>query len=247
MCFKNMYISIMNHAIKAIQLNKPCHENWDNMTDIAGGKFCAGCQKNVVDFSKLSNQQILDHLTRSGNLCGRFDKMQFDNLNLYLSANNKKPSLFRNWAFAVVLLSLLPFTNADAKIKQGYEQRETSFKKMPLIDTTKYTTITGIVTDSILSAMPGTTIRVKGTNIKAVTDANGRFKLYVPDTAVLEFSFIGYYSKELLINAGQNENYNIVLSENKELKNVNAWVGEVIIYKRPFSRLWRRIKTQKEN
>ena len=55
----------------------PCHEDWNSMTPTQQGKFCASCCRQVVDFSLMSDQQILNFLShQSGKLCGRFEAEQ---------------------------------------------------------------------------------------------------------------------------------------------------------------------------
>jgi len=63
--------------------------------------------------------------------------------------------------------------------------------------------ITGRVTSSDNgTALPGVSIKVKGTSTGVVTDVNGSFKLSVPDNATLVFSYIGYRSQEVAVGAG---------------------------------------------
>ena len=47
---------------KSFKLNiaEPCAENWDTMTPTDCGKFCAACQKSVVDFSSMTDREIYD-------------------------------------------------------------------------------------------------------------------------------------------------------------------------------------------
>jgi TonB-dependent starch-binding outer membrane protein SusC len=61
-------------------------------------------------------------------------------------------------------------------------------------------TITGKVTDSFGSPLPGVTVVVKGTTTGTVTSADGEYSLRVPDNAqVLAFSFIGMKMTEVQI------------------------------------------------
>lgn len=58
--------------------------------------------------------------------------------------------------------------------------------------------ITGVVTDDAGGQpLAGVTIRVKGEDVGTITDAQGKFKLEVPDGAVIEVSYLGYASKEI--------------------------------------------------
>jgi hypothetical protein len=62
-----------------LHIPKPCHENWDAMTAADKGKFCASCSKEVIDFSLLTDAEVLNYFKRStGNTCGRFhtDQLQ---------------------------------------------------------------------------------------------------------------------------------------------------------------------------
>ncbi|HMK26616.1 MAG TPA: carboxypeptidase-like regulatory domain-containing protein [Chitinophagaceae bacterium] len=67
---------------KKLQLTipKPCHENWDNMTPVQQGKFCGSCQKQVVDFSNMSDRQVAEFFKKpsTGSVCGRFMTDQLD-------------------------------------------------------------------------------------------------------------------------------------------------------------------------
>lgn len=61
-------------------------------------------------------------------------------------------------------------------------------------------TISGKVTDETNSVLPGVSIILKGTQRGTTTDANGNFKLEVPDNnATLIFSFVGYVPQEIIV------------------------------------------------
>ncbi len=62
-------------------------------------------------------------------------------------------------------------------------------------------TLTGIVTDSTSkNPLAGVSIKVKGTQTGAVTDANGKFSLTVKGDAILVVSYLGYTTKEIAVN-----------------------------------------------
>lgn len=67
---------------KKLQLTiaEPCHENWDGMTPVEKGKFCGSCQKQVIDFSNMSDRQVADFFKKpsTGSVCGRFMTDQLD-------------------------------------------------------------------------------------------------------------------------------------------------------------------------
>lgn len=67
---------------KKIQLTvpTPCHENWDKMTPVEKGKFCGSCQKQVMDFTAMSDREIAQFFKKptTGSVCGRFLNDQLD-------------------------------------------------------------------------------------------------------------------------------------------------------------------------
>jgi TonB-linked SusC/RagA family outer membrane protein len=72
----------------------------------------------------------------------------------------------------------------------------------------------GRVTDNKGEPLPGVGVKVKGTNIGAITDADGNYVLNVPEgTTTLEFTYMGFSTREVAYNAGQTS-LNITLEEN---------------------------------
>ena len=83
--------------------------------------------------------------------------------------------------------------------------------------------ITGTVTDA-KGPLPGVNVKLKGTTIGTSTDANGRFKINVPDgNGTLVFTFIGYNTQEVAISNRQT--INVVLTEESKALNEVVVVG----------------------
>ncbi len=62
-------------------------------------------------------------------------------------------------------------------------------------------TISGKITDSSGSPLPGVTVIVKGTTQGTVTNAEGEYSLIdVPEDAVLQFSFVGMKTQDIVLN-----------------------------------------------
>src|SRR5699024_9806441 len=71
--------------------------------------------------------------------------------------------------------------------------------------------ITGTVVDSTTGEpLVGVSVKVKGKQKGAVTDANGSFSVEVSDEAVLEVSFVGYTTQN--IEVGSRNNFTIRLA-----------------------------------
>lgn len=73
--------------------------------------------------------------------------------------------------------------------------------------------ISGTVRDTKGTPLPGVTVLIKGTQIGAATDTEGKFTFTVasPDNNTLIFSFIGMKTKE--VTAGVNKPVNVVLED----------------------------------
>jgi len=93
--------------------------------------------------------------------------------------------------------------------------------------------VTGTVTDKQTNeTVIGASVLVKGTTIGAQTNAEGKFKLLVPDKpdVVLIIRFIGYKTQEIPL--GTKSNINVVLeSESRELSEVVA-IGYATVNRR---------------
>lgn len=93
--------------------------------------------------------------------------------------------------FLACAVGVLPYT---AIASTGGQLRAPSTTRLGVADRT----LSGRVTDEKNESLPGVSVVIKGTQRGTVTDADGRYKLDVPDgNATLVFSFVGYLSQEV--------------------------------------------------
>jgi tonB-linked outer membrane protein, susC/ragA family len=79
--------------------------------------------------------------------------------------------------------------------------------------------VSGIVYDNLNEPIIGATVRVKGTQIAAVTDLDGKFSFNAPQHGTLVVSYIGHKTQEVAIPA--NGNVTITLeSESRQIEEV---------------------------
>jgi hypothetical protein len=60
-----------------LEIPKPCAEDWDRMLPVERGRHCEQCCKTVVDFTEMSDAEVLRFFKErsaaaSGGVCGRF-------------------------------------------------------------------------------------------------------------------------------------------------------------------------------
>src|ERR1043165_1898261 len=91
---------VHKHMSKAlyIQIPKPCHENWHNMTPKEQGRYCGSCEKIVIDFTKMSDKELLNHFTKAADqpVWGRFANDQL-NRKIAPATNNNRFSPAYVW------------------------------------------------------------------------------------------------------------------------------------------------------
>lgn len=61
-----------------LHINEPCSQDWDSMTAAGQGKFCSQCSKTVIDFTGLSDAEIIRYIEsrKEEKICGNFYRDQ---------------------------------------------------------------------------------------------------------------------------------------------------------------------------
>ncbi len=198
-----------------ITIPTPCHEKWEQFMPTAKGGFCGSCQKEVIDFTMWSEEEIKNYF-RSGatSTCGRFRSNQLTTYHSDLSTSARQPS---RWALPIAFLLVLinrPTEAQTTKTSVAQEQfdPERNFTKGK-VDSIPRFILRGEVTDGDSGQfLPGVNIVRKGTTDVTVTDADGKFELLIDQPKAVEtivVSFIGFVTAEQEIS---------VTSASKELK-----------------------------
>jgi hypothetical protein len=109
----------MHDMAKKLQLQvpTPCHENWENMTATEKGRFCASCQKQVIDFSNKSDREVAMFFKKpsTGSVCGRFME---DQLNRDIEIPKKRiPWLKYFFQFLIPAFFISSRATAQGKVK----------------------------------------------------------------------------------------------------------------------------------
>lgn len=118
-----------------LSISEPCHENWEAMTPDDKGRFCASCQKQVVDFSVMSDRQIAEFFKKpsTGSVCGRF---MSDQLERPISAPKKRIPWLKEF-FSLFLPALFFSVKASSQQKIGKiiktTHRDTVKPEIPII------------------------------------------------------------------------------------------------------------------
>ncbi|MBA3681677.1 MAG: hypothetical protein H0W73_11020 [Bacteroidetes bacterium] len=74
-----------------IQIQKPCAENFNAMSSVTGGKHCGVCDTKVIDFTKMSLDEIETYFKSNSfqKICGRYNARHTNNTNIFTAFINK--------------------------------------------------------------------------------------------------------------------------------------------------------------
>jgi hypothetical protein len=147
---------------------KPCRESWETMTPTADGRHCARCQIAVIDFTRLSEAEILAYLAerRGQRVCAAMRVP-------VVPQHYKRPRGPRRWLLAMA--ALLGWQSAEALPPQLPPSQP------PLLTPANYHTrviISGVVLNNSLNTpLHAAYVFIKGTKYGAITNERGEFSL----------------------------------------------------------------------
>ncbi len=230
-----------SHCMKKelyIQIPEPCHEDWSKMTPVDQGRYCQSCCKEVVDFSAMTDQEIISFLSKPrGKTCGNFSS---DQLNRIIT-EPATPAKKKFWAMMLsFLVPLFVFNKAKSqfrakkavdtvqtststlkramlgKVAVSNCKIETEFRGDTIINETQPgILIHGKISDTAGNPITFASIEIIGKNKGTAADANGEFNIQINEakTVQVRISAIGYLTKELSVPlSGIRITQNIVLT-----------------------------------
>lgn len=209
-----------------ITIPEPCHEDWATMTPTQKGKHCAVCEKEVIEFTNMTDEEIYKTAINSTNLCGRFTKSQLDRpIQLQRKEN-------RSWASyaASLLLPITILATQEIKAQSNTtptEQTDGNYKSLGISSLSRKQNksqpqqqskriIKGIV-NSQEGPVPMAIIYIKGANYSkgtkkfVQTDMHGNYELEVTEGDHIIFSSLGY--KELEVKIKKQNIINVTLED----------------------------------
>jgi len=141
------------------------------------------------------------------------------------SSENMQTELTQWWNtdFNTAMEPVKPKKNTDVRIERpAGNSNGVQLTENRAVTNGQYHLIAGTVTakeDGL--PIPGVTVRVKGTNIGTQTNTAGSYTISVPGRSTIQFSFIGYASREITVRNHNTLNVALVLSSNQ--------LGEVVV------------------
>jgi hypothetical protein len=236
-----------NKHIQAIKLGFTCSQQWEDMEPVSGGRYCQDCQKEVIDFTQLSNQEIIGYFEQKRNIktCGYFNEEQLNQLNRGLK---QPPRTTLQQSLSTLALGTLLTASSCQTSKtinhsncKGHKSHyEIVNKSIDKKDTTN-TEIVGTVVSEDNEPLPDVVIQIGETTIGAVSDLDGEFRLVVPtdlmQAKVLNTKYLGFENLQINLDEITDKKIKITLVDDP-----NLLTGEVVVVRPSFpKRIWQRI------
>lgn len=239
----------IQHMKRSLTLSipNPCREKWNTFTHSEKGGHCNRCDKHVIDFTKLNDEQIIRFFQSSApHACGRFLPGQLKRYTGHLSGQNKTGFKFMKAGVLLALLSLVEGAEAQEN-KAGYKIENIEPEDAPSVvePGQEQTLISGVVKldEGEIVPFAGANVWLKGTQFGASTDITGAFSFTAPlrPGDVLVVSFIGFRTKEIRIGTVRPVHMEVTMDvDDMEMMGEVAITG---VYHEPKSSWWKKIKS----
>ena len=229
--------------MQKIQLSipEPCQQNWQQMTPTDQGRFCNACAKEVVDFSLMTDTQLLQYFTTltHDKVCGRALPGQLDRT--ISKPEHPKKKIFWYWNYMVIFFMF--FAKGNTAKAQGGVKPFTEFSPIKPNDIRgEMAGVTGVnkelsrvikgkVTDTSGNPVPFASIKIKGSNTGVSADVNGAYSIKVNTNSTFMISALDFMNVE--VATGTQLIVDIVL----EKRNFTDLRGEVVVIA---GGMWRR-------
>lgn len=184
-----------------INIPDPCKQAWSDMAPVEDGRFCQHCQKKVIDFSAMTDKEIITTIHKDeGKLCGRFLPDQLGRT--LVTDSPRRHSLLPAAMFASLIAAIIP-DNSNAQKRVDTAALAMVQKVDHPARSNKPGLLKGHIVDSLTNeGLSRVTITIKGTSAGTISDADGKFRLILPSgfseqTFILRISYLGYNLKEL--------------------------------------------------
>ncbi|MPR32488.1 hypothetical protein [Salmonirosea aquatica] len=186
----------MKRSNYLLKIASPCAESWDKMRPTDSGRFCAACGKNVIDFTQLSDDQVLAIIEKSsGNLCGRLEESQMNRYLVSKAEPSNKARFFRLLA-SLFLLSAAEGKAQELIVREPIAMVEPPTQQEKFLKEAKVSPhyaqkiwISGrVVSAETKAPVFNAFVHPMGRGNKhlATTDEDGYFKLLIPDSATTQ-------------------------------------------------------------
>ncbi len=234
-----------------ISIPKPCSEDWSNMTPTERGRFCAMCTKEVVDFTGLTDQELVSTLMKFGeSTCGRVRQTQLEKEFMLVSEQSSSRTK-RFWNERIFASSMLALSLGSSKaqspvagipISENLIVNESMLKDNEHIDSRDFNpnqhkiSLSGVILDSLTNEpIAFAKVLLDAYSKGVITDYEGKFELSfivdeMPDSIELIINAHGFGGKTITLQKVDFEKpVQIYLAASETAATVEIIVGRTAV------------------
>ncbi len=194
-----------------LSIPEPCHENWNNMTPEGQGRFCNSCAKQVIDFSAMTDNQLMQYFAnlKNENVCGRVYPDQLDRTFVMPVPARKKIWLYWQYVLAILLFFFGKNQQANAQAKPPKTELhpkpanpnpETRIMLGGIRRVTNDELRTISIKDEAGKAVPFASIEIISSGVHLVADSLGQIKLStLNDSENVRITAVGFQPQTIAI------------------------------------------------
>jgi hypothetical protein len=170
-----------------------CHEKWTDMRPTESGRLCARCNRELIDFTGMSEGEIRAYHLRNPDTCGLYALTQFHRPRSRLAA-----------AAAAAAIGLIPPTAAHSVL-----QAPVTGATQPVVAPVDSILVAGSVVDSATNQpMSGVQVQVMDTPFASLTDQNGHFRFFVRGRVAtpmrVQAQSVGYATRDAYVTSSDS-------------------------------------------
>lgn len=235
-----------------LKIENPCEENWNKMTTVDGGKFCSRCCKTVMNFTNLSDGEILKRMKKaSHSACIRIREDQHERALIIKESKTSATLTFSKIAASLLLIGAsdnanahtlrnLPFVHVSEL--SPFKLNKTA-KDQKLVNTdNEFFILKGKVLDAkTREVLAFANVIIENSAIGTSTNEQGDFELHIPtclkgSKLTIVVSYVGYLTQAFEIDT----KYDLPKKE-VWMELLNTHLSEVVVASKGISREHRSI------
>ncbi len=210
-----------------LEIPKPCTQNWDAMTPSQQGRFCNSCAKVVVDFTTMSDEEVLNFFKKKKEeeVCGRMAEDQIERAFIPIKKEKKNSWLWKIAASVMFFFSVK--LNAQKLLGKVSYRPSITLQDRPNPNhvsddaikhiKSKKIIVKGRVTDKDGIGIPFANINLVGSKTGIAADLQGYFTIKAIYNDVLQFSSVGFINSTITITNEAFINVVLIAAPNQKL------------------------------
>lgn len=232
-----------------LSIPQPCHQSWNDMSPNEQGRFCSSCAKTVIDFSVMTDAQLIRYFEnlKNENVCGRAYPDQLNRSIEALPPPRKK--IIWYWQYIIAFFMMLgkgQQVKAQGKVRPQTTQQPDTAKKDPAIVhimlggirryplPPKTTTIASplpqyFITDKNNQPIAGASVQLLPQGTWLVSDSTGKINLGLKHKVKsLQVSSVGFEEKTIALKDVPGNNIIRLIPKQWSLEDVTIksdWSG----------------------